>query len=431
MGQIAWMSQLPLNPYCLIYEVTRMTKKESRYPDIKPYTPVFAFDAGRYQDDARRYSMEVVSPVTGMQSAFIAKVIGRKGLLSDADVSLLLQQDAFSETFIPRSKVHEYLASKRRPPAIPESVEYVGEHCLLKGNAVDLIRKLDDESVNCVVTSTPYWGTRIYETAVTVEWADGEACAYGHEQTPEGFIRHSVELIYELSRKVTADGSIWWNLMDTFNTRTQIRSNAAEALRAMQGKDANSWHDHECRRYSAGHSFLKDGELCFIPQRIAERASRLGLWTKSIITWAKTGSMPEPQNSRVSRNLEYVLHLARQRTPKFDKEAFRTTVPTLGGRNPSLESDRLSDVWQLPTSSGRDGHGAQFPLALPGRCIAVSTVPGDVVLDPFCGSGTTGIAASLLERRFIGFDVSHKYIQLAKRRMEAASIKQAAMELGT
>jgi hypothetical protein len=84
--------------------------------------------------------------------------------------------------------------------------------------------------------------------------------------------------------------------MDSFNTQTQIRSNAAEAVRAMQGNEERSWRDYENRRYSAGHAFLKDGEQCGSPSRIAERASRIGLYVKTLITWAKTGTTPEPQN---------------------------------------------------------------------------------------------------------------------------------------
>ncbi|MBN9115825.1 MAG: site-specific DNA-methyltransferase, partial [Pandoraea sp.] len=179
------------------------------------------------------------------------------------------------------------------------------------------------------------------------------------------------------------------------------------------------WNDHECRRYSAGHSYLKDGEQCMIPFLIAERASRLGYYVKSVISWTKTSSMPEPQNSRVSRNVEYVLHLTKQRTPMFDKEAYRRIPARLGGRNGSLESDKLSDFWHLPTSSGRDGHGAQFPLALPGRCIAISTKPGDLVLDPFLGAGTTAVAARLLGRRIVGFDVSKEYPGIARKRLDA------------
>lgn len=186
----------------------------------------------------------------------------------------------------------------------------------------------------------------------------------------------------------------------------------------MQGHDKKSWKDHKYKRYSAGHSFLQDGEQCLIPQRIAERASRIGYFVKSVISWCKTASMPEPQQSRVSRNVEYVLHLTTQRTPLFNKEAYLTLSADFGGRQP-FESEKLSDFWHLPTSSGGNGHGAQFPLQLPGRCIALSTNEGDIVLDPFIGSGTTAIAASLLGRSYIGFDIADEYIRTANDRIAA------------
>ena len=204
--------------------------------------------------------------------------------------------------------------------------------------------------------------------------------------------------------------------MDSYNTRTQIRSNAAEALYAMQGHDKKTWKDHKYKRYSAGHSYLKDGEQCLIPQRIAERASRVGFYLKSTISWCKTACMPEPQQSRVSRNVEYVLHLTVQRTPLFNKSAYLELPAELGGKQ-QCESEKLSDFWHLPTSSGGDGHGAQFLLQLPGRCIALTTNEGDTVLDPFIGSGTTAIVAVRMNRHYIGFDIADKYINLAQGRI--------------
>ena len=380
------------------------------------------------------FPIELVGPVVGMNPTFIRKVVGKKTTLTSEDVLALLDQDSFHETFVPRSRIPTFLQSSISEPARNQDLQVPDSgYSIVCGDARELIQRIPDRSINCVVTSTPYWGTRLYEDHVDVTWADGETCPYGHEQTPEGFIRHSVEILYLLSKKVTEDGSIWWNVMDTFNTRTQIRSNAAEALRAMQGKDSKGWKDHACRRYSHGHSYLKDGEQCGIPSRIADRASRIGYWNKTIITWAKTGSLPEPQNSRVSRNLEYILHLTLHRTPKFDKAAFRELPIQLGGRNYPAESDRLTDVWMLPTSAGRDGHGAQFPTALPGRCIGVTTNPDDLVLDPFSGNATTGVAALRLGRRYLGFDISDKYITTSLKRIENAKndpiLMQQALEV--
>jgi DNA modification methylase len=362
----------------------------------------------------------MVAKLVGMSPTFVKRVTGRGKILKPADVLLLLDQDAFRETIVPRSRVLDYLettsgADEDNPMPNPAGFD------IRVGHAIDLLRDVPAASVQCVVTSTPYWGMRVYEDSTSVAWADGERCPYGHEQTPEGFLRHTGEVLDAVARVVPSDGSIWWNVMDTFNTRTQIRGNAAEALRAMQGNDTRKWADHAARRHSAGHSYLKDGEQCLNPAMIAERASRLGLYVKTMVTWAKRSSLPEPQDSRVSRNLEYVIHLSKERTPKFSREPYHSAAPEFGGRNNGWESEKLSDVWVLSTSSGGNGHGAQFPTALPGRCIALTTNSGDLVLDPFVGSGNSGVAAIHHGCTFLGFDISQTYAAIAKERISKAT----------
>lgn len=387
--------------------------------DVKPYSPVasladsLAATNPEQHRDIEEFPVELVAPVCGMAPTFVARVIGRKRLLSVDDVLLLLDQDSFAETFVPRSKILQYLRIAVRREVHREAEPRTG---FLTGSALDLVPLLPLASVQTVVTSTPYWAMRMYADMAPSTWADGETCAYGMEQTPEGFIRHSVEILLLLLPAMRQTGSVWWNLGDTYSTRTQIRNNAAEALRAMQGKDARGWHDHAARRYSAGHSYLKDGEQCLIPSRIAERASRIGYFVKSMISWVKTASLPEPQQSRVSRNVETIIHLTIERTPAFHREAYLSLPPVIGGRS-EWETGKLSDSWILPTSNGRGGHGAQFPLALPGRCIALSSDPGDLVLDPFMGSGTTALAAERLKRRWLGIEVSPTYVEYAEDRL--------------
>lgn len=387
-------------------------------PDIKPQSRVAALDRAAFRDVEQTFPIQQVARLVGMAPVFIRKVCGSKSYLTADDVLTLLDQDSYAETFVPRSRIpqcllrHDFSESNKEP--LPDEI-----FTLRQANAVDYIRQMPHKSVETIVTSTPYWGLRIYKDSHFVSWADGETCPYGHEQTPEGFLRHTTEILAALWDVLEDEGSIWWNLMDSFNTRTQIRSSAVEALHAMQGKDKRSWHDHEARRYSAGHAYLKDGEQCMIPARIAERASRVGFYVKTVITWAKRSNMPEPQGSRVSRNLEYVLHLTKVRTPRFNKEEYRRLPAELGGRNKGFESDKLSDVWNLSTSAGRDGHGAQFPMSLPARCIALSSNLNGVVFDPFVGAGNSGVAALTLGRRFIGVDVSADYLTVAKQRLSA------------
>lgn len=386
---------------------------------IQPRTPVATLDRTRYLTSDRAFPVATVAPLVGMQAAFVRRVVGHDRALSVADVITLLDQDAYAETFVPRSRVLDYLM-REQPEVEADKYEGPERYDLVHADCLSFVRRLPDASINCIVTSTPYWAMRVYKESRAVAWADGDFAPYGHEQTPEGFVRHTIEILHALSRVLTQDGSIWWNVMDTFNTRTQIRGSAVEALRAMQGGEHYKvWSEHEHRRYSAGHSYLKDGEQVGIPALIAQRASRLGLYVKSTITWAKTATLPEPQKSRVSRQLEYVIHITKQRTPKFDRDIYGRLSTSLGGRNELLETAKLSDVWVIPTSSGGDGHGAQFPLALPGRCIALSTEPGDVVLDPFVGSGTSVVAALALGRRAIGTDTSREYLATAESKVQA------------
>lgn len=390
--------------------------------DIHPYTPIVSLTHKFSKAELQMtFDEDFIASLVGMNTSFIRKVLSKRGPISLGETLQLLEQDAFHETFVPRSRIPQYLVNISPEDNGVEEISLSKDHSLYLGNATNLIGHIPAGTISCVVTSTPYWGTRLYDAYYNVEWADGEVCPLGHEQTPEGFIRHTTELLYFLKSVMTSEGSIWWNLMDTYNTRTQIRASASETLKAMNGLDSRGWKDYKCRRYSSGHSYLKDGEQCMIPSRVAERASRIGLWVKSTITWKKGGSMPETVSSRVTREVEYILHLSLQRAPYFDKSAYRRLPKSHGGRNVTYESEKLTDIWYLPTSAGGSGHGAQFPIELPARCIALSTKEGDLVLDPFVGSGTTSIAAALLMRRSVGFDVSARYLGTAREALKKVS----------
>lgn len=414
-----------------------MQRSGEAIDDIHPRSPVDRLERDLAEEDLRReFDFELAAALLGMSRAFIVRALGRPGTrprhLTLEEVLWLLDVDGFQETFVRRSQIPRYLLSRPDAPDGAGDPLTVGDRPggvrIVKGDARDLVRRLVPGSVQCVVTSSPYWGMRVYENAARVTWADGECCSYGFEQTPEEFIRHTVEILYLLKPAIAANGSVWWNLMDTYNTRTPIRGNARERLDAMSGESdyRRGWTEHAARRHSAGHMFLSDAEQASIPARVAERASRIGYLLKSYVTWRKHTSTPEPVHSRATRQAEYVLHLAvGSQPPLFHKDEWRRTEPQLGGPHRTLESsERITDVWSLPTSTGKNGHGAEFPLALPGRCITLSSRKDDLVLDPFAGSGTTALAAVRLGRQCIGIEISDEYVEIAQRRLDTVIQQQ-------
>jgi len=399
--------------------------------DIKPKTPTTFFDWSTTPTEVQEklVNFKDCLPVLGYSAAFAKRALSdankvlKNGKIPIKDIHFLICLDAFQETFVPRSQIIDFLLKESTKVGVKHDID-VSSSGIYNGCSLDLIQKLPNESVDSTITSTPYWGVRIYPTMVGVKWADGEVCPYGHEQTPEGFIRHSVEVLYRIYPKMKHEGIVWWNVGDTYNTRTQIRGSASEALNAMKGNDNRTWLEHSVRRHSAGHSFLKDGELCSIPEQIAQRAQRLGYFLKSNITWNKISTMPEPVKTRPSKTKEALIMLSKNRGCKFFKERYNSAPHSMGGRNVEFERDVLEDVWTLQTSSGSGGHGAQFPEALPLRCILLSSDENDLILDPFIGSGTTASAAVKLTRRIIGFDVDEDFSALSSDKIPSISANE-------
>ncbi len=218
--------------------------------DIKPTTPVAALDRAALAAAPGPFTLREVSVVTGLAPSFVKKICSGKGI-TGADVLSLLDQDAYHETTVPRSHTLQYL-TRNTAPAAPVTINPDNRYELHKGSALELIRAIPAGTVQSVVTSPPYWGVRVYDDSFAASWADGTVVPYGHEQTPDAYIRHTTEILAALYDVLTPDGSIWWNIMDTYNTRAPIRSNGVEALRAMEGKEHTAWGDHAYRRYSAG-----------------------------------------------------------------------------------------------------------------------------------------------------------------------------------
>jgi site-specific DNA-methyltransferase (cytosine-N4-specific) len=247
---------------------------------------------------------------------------------------------------------------------------------------------LPDHSVDGIaVTSSPYWGLRVY--------GDDEA-EIGRGSLGE-FIVDAADTLDELGRVLVEDALVWWNIADT-----RTGSGGAGGDYNRRGDDAAN-----ARRYRQGDSGLPRGQWAMVPHRFALEAQARGWLVLADVTWSKgkvrlRNGVPELLTRRRPENLHYV------KRPGISSERIFLFARTLDARRrfrPSM-LEELGDVWTFPPDSvkGRK-HAAPFPPELARRCILPSTLPGDVVLDPFAGSGTTLHVAEKHGRRAIGFDL--------------------------
>lgn len=292
------------------------------------------------------------------------------------------------------------------------------------GHCIDWMNRMPTDFVQTVVTSPPYWGVRRYLGNQTVTWADGMKVPLGIEQDPDDYVRHSLEVLLHLKHVLRQDGTVWWNIGDTYHTRAVIRESTVERLDAFEGRRSDRWKDYPFKRYSSRHRYLKDKDLALVPFKVAMGAQSIGFWVRSVVTWAKENTMPEPIKDRPTTAHEYVLMFTKSRFYYYDhdasKEGARTeAIVRYKERSVTIDRRNLRTVWSLPVSVNHGNHTAAFPLELPARCIAISSKRGDLVFDPFVGSGTALIAAYRAARKFFGVDISKEYVELARKRLES------------
>jgi DNA modification methylase len=385
-------------------------------------------------------SLEDAVELTGYSAARLRRMI-REGVLTAR---------GGRDAFIPWSEVQR-LASTQRPPwlLVNESTEYhpsfvldrwdrqgsdstssTGSGCCLdsitSGHCIDWLAGMPGDSIQTVITSPPYWGQRRYADEQPVQWMDGEWVAYGREATVEAYLRHSLEILRHLKRVLRTDGTIWWVMGDTYQTRTIVRPSTVERWEGYQGKRRTVWAANPDRRHSAGHDYLKDKDLTLVPFLVANGAQHIGLYVRSIIIWSKETDvegedisrrrhMPEPVGDRPTTGHEYILLLSK--TSRYLYSGAST------GNNGGTASQPLRTVWSFPVSTNHGGHTAAFPLELARRCVQLTSRPGDLVADPFSGSGNTLIAAKELGRHYIGCDISPTYVDEAEKRLARIQVQ--------
>jgi DNA modification methylase len=170
---------------------------------------------------------------------------------------------------------------------------------------------------------------------------------------------------------------------------------------------------------------------------VAYGAERLGFYVRSIIIWHKNNAGIDSAKDRPSSIHEYIILLAKSRFYKYalEKETEEAVSGEVIKRKNGKAEYEISDqrnirtVWKFPPSSKHGEHVAAFPMELPLRCLRLSTEPGDLVFDPFAGSGTTLAAANLLGCHYFGTDILADFVSEAKRRLETPNVPLSKKKL--
>lgn len=291
---------------------------------------------------------------------------------------------------------------------------------------------LPDDSVQCCVTSPPYWGLRDYGV-------DGQL---GLEATPAEFVERMVAVFAEVRRVLRPDGVLWLNIGDSY-------AGAANGSQGTNGVMATRSVSIEGRNQVMAKrgGVLKPKDLVGIPWRLAFALQADGWWLRSECIWHKPNPMPESITDRPTKSHEQVFLLTKAERYAYDADAvaessLRAGDPNKGDRHVGdgyvsggwlaggVVPDRrnLRTVWTIATQPYGGAHFATFPEALAERCILSGSAPGTTVLDPFTGSGTTGAVALAHGRSFIGCELNPEYVNLARKRIKDSRPLFAAAE---
>jgi DNA modification methylase len=302
---------------------------------------------------------------------------------------------------------------------------------IVTGDALEVLSGMQAESVQCCVTSPPYWGLRDY----------GVSGQLGLEATPAAYVVRLVEVLREVRRVLRKDGVLWLNMGDSYANPGHYKGNPGDVGNIGRPRIADKG---DVPQRSKSGNGLKNKDLCGIPWRVAFALQADGWWLRQDVIWSKPNPMPESVTDRCTRAHEYLFMFTRSARYFYDAHAIRQPdkgrdhtrnvldgqrsldpsnglmpphrgLRTTEGRN-GLGANARS-VWTIATSPFPGAHFATFPPELPRRCILAASRVGDLVLDPFAGAGTTGLVAHQLQRAFVGIELNPAYADIARRRI--------------
>ena len=319
---------------------------------------------------------------------------------------------------------------------------------IICGDALTVLRTLPDKSCRCCVTSPPYFNLRDY----------GVPGQIGLEPTMQEYIARLVEVFAEVKRVLTDDGTLWVNIADSYGQNFRWGNKEKASNKQMSNRGTVAFMDKSKKMN------LPAKNLMGIPWRLAFALQDSGWILRQDIIWSKSNCMPESVRDRCTKSHEYIFLVAKRQRYYFNSDAI--LEPAVGFNNELIAGSvgafgqeqsrrrkgnsktfrggkyteqntfdnsrelsrnshgncenntgkrRMRSVWNMATTaSGSVTHYAKFPNELAERCILCGTAEGDVVLDPFVGSGTTCRVANRYGRQYIGIDLNPAYCKAAE-----------------
>ena len=257
------------------------------------------------------------------------------------------------------------------------------------------IKFLNDKSVHCVITSPPYWGLRDY----------GSENQLGAEATPDEYIKNLCDVFSECKRVLKDDGVLYVNIADSY-----FRNGGKSKGLNPKAKIGNTKRGIQKGNCKVPEGYLEKS-LALIPQRFVIEMNKRGWIVRNAIIWHKPNAMPQPVTDRFVNDYEMVFMFVKQKRYKFN----------LIKENVTGKERIKRAVWSVNTKPSTNGHIAPFPTDLVLPCLLSGSNEEDIVLDPFMGSGTIAKLCVENNRKYIGFEISKEYCEIAEERVREAT----------
>ena len=317
---------------------------------------------------------------------------------------------------------------------------------IYQGDALEVLKTFTDESINCVMTSPPYWALRDY----------GNEKQLGLEKTFDEYINKLCDIFDEVKRVLRKDGTCWVNIGDTYNSHSTGKGEVG----GIEGKRKNKGDNKANTKKQ--FNLIPDKCLVMIPFRFAIEMVNRGWILRNTIIWYKPNCMPSSVKDRFTTDFEYLFFFVKSKKYYFEtqyepiaeismkdkrkdkgrfeyngkrrkfKEVTLSKVPyaiqprdkefalvpqsEMMGINSYGRNKRA--VWRITTKPFKESHFAVFPEELCETPLKAGCPENGIVLDPFMGSGTTGLSALKQNKRFIGIELNPKYVEIANNRLK-------------